>query len=147
MIVSLIFNSGAMLLTLAFTGRGSMIEANPVMKFALGNVGSFVLISNCSIIFLVYFMMFRVRGRLLAGATGASSRIAALGLDFSAMALPILTFLDLLNDVAVTLFRSNVMTPGQLFTLAPLVSLDSVLLLRSSLALRARQTRSVDLAK
>ncbi len=124
-----------------------MIEANPVMKFALGNVGSFVLISNCSIIFLVYFMMFRVRGRLLAGATGASSRIAALGLDFSAMALPILTFLDLLNDVAVTLFRSNVMTPGQLFTLAPLVSLDSVLLLRSSLALRARQTRSVDLAK
>ncbi len=121
-----------------------MIEANPVMRYALGHLGGLVLLSNGSIILVVYSLIIRVRGKLMATtAPSASLAIAGLGLDFAALALPILTFLDLSNDVAVTLFRSNVMTPGQLFTVAPLASLDSVLLFRASLALRGKRTRSV----
>src|SRR5437867_3484499 len=54
-----------------------------------------------------------------------------LGLDFSALLLPIVTFLDVFNDIAVVFFSVNLITLTQMLSLAPLVTFDFVLVSRA----------------
>jgi len=54
-----------------------------------------------------------------------------LGLEFSALLLPTVTFLDVFNDIAVVFFGVNLMTLTQMLSLAPLVAFDFVLASRA----------------
>src|SRR3989454_4497866 len=131
MTASIIFNLVAMALTVRYTsGRGAIVEANPVTRSSIAFLGNLAPTVNFAVILLIYLAILRV-----ARTPRAESFVDAfvsLGLDFAALLLPIVTFIDVFNDVAVIFFGANLMTLTQLLSLSPLVAFDFVLLSRAA---------------
>ena len=130
MTASIIFNLAAMALTVRYTsGRGAIVEANPVTRSSIAFLGNLAPTANFAVILLIYLAILRV-----ARTPRAESFVDAfvsLGLDFAALLLPIVTFIDVFNDVAVIFFGANLMTLTQLLSLSPMVAFDFVLLTRA----------------
>ncbi len=132
MTASIIFNFAAMALTLRYVSGGAIVEANPVTRSSIALIGNLAPIANFAVILLIYMAILRVGKTQQAEGLRRYGSFVSLGLDFSALLLPIVTFLDLLNDIAVVLFDANLMTLSQLVSLAPLVAFDFVLVSRAA---------------
>ena len=132
MSASVIFNFVALALTIRYAGAGTIVEANPVTRSSIALLGNLAPIGNFAVILLIYLAIFRVaKGPRAEGLLGLRAFVS-LGLDFSALLLPIATFLDVFNDIAVIFFSANLMTLTQLLSLAPLVAFDIVLVSRAA---------------
>ena len=130
MTASIIFNLAAMALTVRYTsGRGAIVEANPVTRSSIAFLGNLAPTANFAVILLIYQAILRVART--PRAEGFLDAFVSLGLDFAALLLPIATFLDVFNDVAVIFFGANLMTLTQLLSLSPMVAFDFVLLTRA----------------
>jgi hypothetical protein len=127
MTASIIFNLAAMALTVRYAGGGAIVEANPVTRSSIALIGNLAPIANFAVILLIYVAILRLARGPPAEGLGRFGAYVSLGLDFSALLLPIVTFLDVFNDVAVVFFGANLMTLSQLLSLAPLVAFDFVL--------------------
>src|SRR5712691_473113 len=129
MTASIIFNLAAMALTVRYASGGAILEANPVTRSSIAFFGNLAPTANFAVILLIYLAILRVaRGPRAEGLVGAC---VSLGLDFSALLLPIVTFLDVFNDSAVVFFGANLMTLTQMLSLAPLVAFNFVLVSRA----------------
>ena len=94
-------------------------------------LGNLAPIWNFAVILLIYLVIYLVaEGPRAKGLMGFRAFVS-LGLDFSALLLPIVTFLDLSNDIGVVFFGANLMTLTQMLSLAPLVAFDFVLVSRA----------------
>ena len=131
MSASVIFNFVALALTVRYAGAGTIVEANPVTRSSIALLGNLAPIGNFAVILLIYLAIFRVaKGPRAEGLLGLRAFVS-LGLDFSALLLPIVTFLDVFNDIAVVFFSVNLITLTQMLSLAPLVTFDFVLVSRA----------------
>ena len=131
MSASVIFNFVALALTIRYAGAGTIVEANPVTRSSIALLGNLAPIGNFAVILLIYLAIFRVaKGPRAEGLLGLRAFVS-LGLDFSALLLPIVTFLDVFNDIAVVFFSVNLITLTQMLSLAPLVTFDFVLVSRA----------------
>jgi len=138
LVASTIFNFIAMALTILYTGRGAIIEENPVTRSSLAHFGPLAPIANFAIILTIYLIIYQAARSMHADGPIRFGWFVRLGLDFSALLLPVVTFLDVLNDVAVTFFTANSMTLGQLVAIAPIISLDLVVITRAPIAIKER---------
>jgi len=130
MTASIIFNLAAMALTVRYTrGGGAVVEANPVTRSSIAFLGNLAPMANFAVILLIYLAILRVIRT--NRAEGFVDAFVSLGLDFAALLLPIVTFLDVFNDVSVIFFGANLMTLTQLLSLSPLVAFDFALLSRA----------------
>jgi len=134
MTASIVFNTAAMALTLRYAGGGGrgggIVEANPITRSSMAYLGNLAPMANFALIFLIYLAILRVADSRGAEGPGVGTFVS-IGLDFSALLLPIVTFLDVFNDIAVVFFSADLMTLTQLVSLAPLVALDLVLFSRA----------------
>jgi len=131
MSASVIFNFVALALTIRYAGAGTIVEANPVTRSSIALLGNLAPIGNFAVILLIYLAIFRVaKGPRAEGLLGLRAFVS-LGLDFSALLLPIVTFLDVFNDIAVVFFSVNLITLTQMLSLATLVTFDFVLVSRA----------------
>ena len=131
MSASIIFNFVALALTIRYASAGAIVEANPVTRSSIALLGNLAPIWNFAVILLIYLAIFRVAEGPRAEALMGFRAFVSLGLDFSALLLPIVTFLDLSNDITVVFFGANLMTLTQMLLLAPLVAFDFVLVSRA----------------
>jgi len=131
MSASVIFNFVALALTIRYAGAGTIVEANPVTRSSIALLGNLAPIGNFAVILLIYLAIFRVAKGPRAGGLLGLRAFVSLGLDFSALLLPIVTFLDVFNDIAVVFFSVNLITLTQMLSLAPLVTFDFVLVSRA----------------
>jgi len=132
MSASIIFNFMALAPTIRYAGGGAILEANPVTRSSIALLGNLAPIANFAAILLIYLAILRVAKSPGAEALRGFGAFVSLGLDFSALLLPIVTFLDVFNDVAVIFFGANPMTLTQLMALAPLVAFHFVLVSRAA---------------
>ncbi len=148
MSASIIFNFAALALTIRYAGAGEIVEANPVTRSSIALLGNLAPIGNFAVILLIYLAILRVAERSRVEGLMGIDGFVGLGLDFSALLLPIVTFLDVFNDIAVVFFGANLMTLTQMLSVAPLVAFDFVLVSRAvSLAGRTvtrLRTRIID---
>ena len=129
MTASIIFNLAAMALTVRYASGGAILEANPVTRSSIAFLGNLAPTANFAVILLIYLAILRVaRSPRAEGLVGA---YVSLGLDFSALLLPIVTFLDVFNDSAVVFFGANLITLTQLLWGAPFVAFEFVLVSRA----------------
>ena len=105
------------------------MEANPVTRSSIAFLGNLAPMANFAVILLIYLAILRVIRT--NRAEGFVDAFVSLGLDFAALLLPIVTFLDVFNDVSVIFFGANLMTLTQLLSLSPLVAFDFALLSRA----------------
>ena len=131
MSASIIFNFMALALTI-YAGGGAILEANPVTRSSIALLGNLAPVANFTAILLIYLAILRVAKSPGAEALRRFGAFVSLGLDFSALVLPVVTFLDAFNDVAVIFFGANLMTLTQLMSLAPLVAFHFVLVSRAA---------------
>jgi len=132
MSASIIFNFMALGLTIRYAGGGAIVEANPVTRSSIALLGNLAPIANFTAILLIYLAILRVTKSPGAEALRRFGAFVSLGLDFSALLLPIVTFLDVFNDIAVIFFGANLMTLTQLMSLAPMVAFHFVLVSRAA---------------
>ncbi len=148
MSASIIFNFVALALTIRYAGAGAIVEANPVTRSSIALLGNLAPIWNFAVIVLIYVAIFRVAKSQRAEGLMGFGGFVNLGLDFSALLLPIVTFLDVFNDIAVVFFSVNLMTLTQMLSLAPLVTFDFVLVARAvplaSRTVNRLRTRIID---
>ena len=137
MTATLIFNLAAMALTIRYANGGAIVEANPVARSSVALLGNLAPMANFAVILLIYLAILRVAKSPGADGFRRLGSVVGVGLDFSALLLPIVTFLDVFNDIAVVFFRANLMTLTQLLSVTPFVALDVILVSRAlSLAIR-----------
>ena len=106
------------------------MEANPITSSSMAYLGNLAPTANFAFIFLIYLAILRVADSRGAEGPGVGTFVS-IGLDFSALLLPVVTFLDVFNDIEVVFFSADLMTLTQLVSLAPLVALDLVLVSRA----------------
>ena len=141
MTLSLVFNTGAMMITIAYARGTVIIETNPMTRSSIATLGSLAPLANCAVIILIYLAILRVEGTFRGGALGKFAWFVEFGLDFSALLLPIVTFLDVFGDVAVVFFGANLMTLTQLLVFSPLVAFDFAMVFRALPAAARTVTR------
>jgi len=106
---SLVFGAIASTLTSLNVGRGSIVETNPIMGSLLNFVGNFTVIVRSLETLAGFFLLVMMRESIQK--RGLTKRWW-LAIDFPALFLTTMIFLDMINDVSVSFYGVNLFAFG-----------------------------------